>query len=63
MPAPHLPAANEGVREHQWKHIDDQTKQLKTAWQELKERGGKADQLAILSPYRPENSSGIRALQ
>jgi hypothetical protein len=63
IPAPHLPAANEPVREHQWKHIDDQTAQLIQAWSQLKERGIKADQLAVLSPYRPENSGGIRALK
>lgn len=63
IPAPHLPAANEPVREHQWKQIDEQTAQLIQAWSQLKERGIKADQLAVLSPYRPENSGGIRALK
>jgi hypothetical protein len=62
-PAPHLPAANERVREHEWKQIDDQTQLLTKAWSELKDRGIKADQLAVLSPYRPENSGGIRALK
>ena len=63
IPAPHLPAANERVREHTWKKIDEQTRQLQTAWLELKERGVKAEQLAILSPYRPEKSGGIRSMQ
>jgi len=63
VPAPHLPAANEPVKEHHWKHIDEQAAQLTKAWSQLKDRGIKADQLAILSPYRPENSGGIRALQ
>jgi superfamily I DNA/RNA helicase len=51
------------VREHEWKQIDDQTQLLTKAWSELKDRGIKADQLAVLSPYRPENSGGIRALK
>lgn len=63
IPAPHLPAANERVREHTWRKIDVQTQQLQTAWLELKERGVKAEQLAILSPYRPEKSGGIRSMQ
>ena len=63
VPAPHLPTANEPVKEHHWTHIDEQAAQLTKAWSQLKDRGIKADQLAILSPYRPENSGGIRALQ
>ncbi|NMT63460.1 ATP-binding domain-containing protein [Marinobacter orientalis] len=63
VPAPNLHAANELVKEHVWKNIDEQTVQLAKAWEALKERGVKAEQLAILSPYRPENSGGIRTLE
>jgi len=63
VPAPHLPAANERVQEHRWKQINEQTEQLKAAWQVLKSRGITAEQLVVLSPYRPENSGGICALK
>lgn len=63
VPAPNLPAANERVIEHSWKAVDEQTNQLANAWEALNKRGVKAEQLAILSPYRPEKSAGIRALE
>ncbi|HCW89748.1 MAG TPA: hypothetical protein DHU56_06800 [Marinobacter sp.] len=63
VPAPNLPAANELVKEHAWKTIDEQTAQLAKAWEALRERGVKPGQLAVLSPYRPENSGGIRAFE
>lgn len=63
VPAPNLPAANERVIEHNWKVVDEQTNQLANAWEALQKRGVKAEQLAILSPYRPEKSAGIRALE
>lgn len=62
LASPTLPVSGNDVTEHTWTTPAEQEQQLSKAWVELKKRGVPSSQVAILSPYRPEKSAGIRAL-
>ena len=61
-PAQMLPPSGESVREHRWKELSEQAELSQQAVKDWLERGVKAEDIAILSPYRPERSKGIAAV-
>lgn len=62
LASPTLPSSGHSVTEHLWQSAQQQEELLLETWQQLKDQGVTANQVAILSPYRPEKSAGIRAL-
>ncbi|WP_417521832.1 AAA family ATPase [Marinobacter sp.] len=58
-----LPSSGYSVEQHSWQTPDQQEDLLVKAWESLKNHGVASEQVAILSPYRPEKSAGIRAIQ
>lgn len=62
LPAGELPRAGEPVREHTWTSVEEQNTALIAAWDALMDKGLSSEQIAVLSPYRPEKSAGIKAL-
>ncbi|WP_417522221.1 UvrD-helicase domain-containing protein, partial [Marinobacter sp.] len=63
LASPTLPSSGYSVEQHSWQTPDQQEDMLTKAWQQLKNHGVAPEQVAILSPYRPEKSAGIRAIQ
>lgn len=62
LASPALPSSGYAVTEHIWQAATEQEEQLLAEWEKLKKQGVPAEQVALLSPYRPEKSAGIRAL-
>src|SRR5690606_13390125 len=63
QPSERLPKSGYAVAQHQWHSAEQQNEQILQAWNALADKGVDASQVAIISPYRPDRSSGIRGLQ
>ncbi len=63
QPSERLPKSGYAVAQHQWQSAEQQNEQILQAWNNLADKGVDASQVAIISPYRPDKSSGIRGLQ
>lgn len=60
---PLLPTSGYEVKEVRWQTAEQQEKEVIAAWNALAREGVKPEQVAILSPYRADNSQSIQALQ
>ncbi len=63
QPSPALPKSGYPVQQYEWQTPEQQNEQILKAWQTLAASGVSAHQVAVLSPYKPDKSSGIRGLQ